>query len=84
VLNKCIIHSKCSEITLHAVQSDEELTIMIEDDGVGFDQEEVQKKRGLGLKSAASRIKMLKGDLLIDSVIGRGTIVTILVPVRYI
>ncbi len=84
VLNNCIIHSQCREITLQAIQSREEITIMIEDDGVGFDQEEIRSKRGLGLESAASRIKMLKGDLLIDSVIGRGTIVTMLVPVRVI
>ena len=51
---------------------------MIEDDGKGFELTEQQQ--GMGLKSALSRIEGLGGRFLIDSKLGRGTIITIILP----
>lgn len=82
VLNNCIMHSQCREITLQAIKSEDEITIMVEDDGIGFDPENIKENKGLGLQGTLTRIKNLKGELLIDSVPQRGTIVTILVPIR--
>lgn len=82
VLNNSIIHSQCREITLQAIQTGDEITLMIEDDGIGFDPMVIQEKKGLGLNGAASRIRSLKGEFLIDSVAGRGTIITILIPFK--
>lgn len=79
IINNIIIHSKGTEITIQIIQNQEDITIMIEDNGVGFDTEAVNNK-GLGLKSTASRIENLNGSLYIDSAIGKGTIVTIILP----
>ena len=79
-LNNVIMHAEGNEINIQIIQNHEDLTVMIEDNGKGFDPSQLDDKKGMGLKSAASRIQSLKGELLIDSAQGRGTIITIIVP----
>lgn len=79
-LNNIIMHAEGSEINIQVIQTPADLTVMIEDNGKGFITNPRDGNKGLGLKSAASRIQSLNGELLIDSVKGRGTIVTIIVP----
>jgi two-component system, NarL family, sensor kinase len=79
-LNNVMMHAEGTEINIQIIQNHEDLTVMIEDNGKGFDPSQVDGKKGMGLKSAASRIQSLKGELLIDSAQGRGTIITIIVP----
>ncbi len=76
--NNIILHAEASEINVEILQSKTDLTIMIEDNGKGFDARE--DGPGLGLKSTVSRIEGLGGRLLIDSKPGRGTIITIIIP----
>lgn len=82
IVGNIIQHSKGREMSIQIVQNDEDLTIMVEDDGVGFDQKSLQSSKGLGLKSTISRIKSLNGQLFIDSVEGKGTIISIIVPIK--
>jgi two-component system, NarL family, sensor kinase len=80
IINNIIMHAQGSEITIQIIQNQEDITVMIEDNGVGFDTEALNNK-GLGLKSTASRIESLSGSFFIDSAIGKGTIVTIIIPI---
>jgi len=80
VVNNILSHADGSEINIQIIQNHEDITIMIEDNGVGFDFQQQENSKGLGLKSLISRIEGLKGKVFIDSVVGRGTIVTIVVP----
>ena len=80
VVNNILSHADGSEINIQIIQNHEDITIMIEDNGVGFDFQQHENSKGLGLKSLISRIEGLKGKVFIDSVVGRGTIVTIVVP----
>lgn len=65
-------------------------SIKIEDNGVGFDTREltdvfVTKTRGYGLNNINQRIKFYFGEeygLLFDSAPGKGTLVTILLPIQ--
>ncbi len=61
------------------------VTFMVEDNGVGFDVEEVGSrevcKKGLGLASIKERVRMLGGSLSLDSQKGLGTRITFTVPV---
>ncbi len=81
ILNNSVRHSECSTIYIHALQDVEELTIMIEDNGNGFEVS-LDKSKGMGLKNAAFRMEGLGGQFLVDSVPGRGTIVTLIIPVN--
>ena len=59
---------------------DDELTIEVHDDGVGFDTAAVA--RGLGTASMASRAAHLGGDCDIESAVGAGTTVRVRLPLR--
>lgn len=81
IINNILMHAKGSEINIQIVQNDEDITVMIEDNGVGFELKSISAASGgLGLKSARSRVVGINGKFYIDSVIGRGTIITIVVP----
>ncbi len=59
------------------------VTVAVEDDGSGFNPDEVlegaQRRRG-GLVSLRERVRMLGGDLTVESAIGRGTRVRFHIP----
>jgi two-component system, NarL family, sensor kinase len=73
-------HSAGSEISVQILQTDDDLLIMIEDDGKGFDVDHPGNNKSFGLKNTRSRVESLNGQLLIDSMTKRGTIITITIP----
>jgi signal transduction histidine kinase len=75
-------HADGTEINVQLLQNEDDLTIMIEDDGKGFDVENPAILKRFGLKNARSRVESLNGQFLIDSVAGRGTIITITIPLK--
>lgn len=72
MLHNAIKHSKASEILLQINREGDELVIQFEDDGVGFDPQNL-KRKGMGLGNIQSRIDYLKGSVERDSTIGEGT-----------
>ena len=72
LLNNAVKHSKAKEILVQLSKQEEELVILFEDDGVGFDPENLQRV-GMGLENIKSRVNYLKGNVHIDSQIGKGT-----------
>lgn len=80
VLNNILKHAKAETIDIQMICNEEDLTIMIEDDGVGFDVDGVSKTRGLN--NIFTRIENIDGSVYIDSKLDRGTIFTIIVPVK--
>ena len=54
----------------------------ISDGGSGFDAEEAMKGRGIGITSMRERLKLVEGELSIDSEPQRGTVVHAKVPIR--
>jgi len=82
IINNALKHADCTQIDIQIIQNKDEFTLMIEDDGKGFDTQQVTNNKGFGLKQATSRIEGLNGQLYIDSMPGRGTIVTISLPLN--
>ncbi len=79
LLNNALKHAKAGEIDVQVNKNEHELLIMVEDNGVGFNQDEVE--RGLGLGNLQSRVNLLKGEINIDSVKGQGTSVVVHIPI---
>ncbi|MBF9223552.1 tetratricopeptide repeat-containing sensor histidine kinase [Hymenobacter ruricola] len=73
-------HARASEINLQLIRHAHELTLLVEDDGAGFDPAALGEGAGLGLRNMASRVAYLGGVLDVDSRPGRGTTVTATVP----
>jgi signal transduction histidine kinase len=80
IINNIIKHSGSTEFSIQIIQNNEDITVMIEDNGVGFSPDEANDGKGLGLKSTDSRIKSMNGQFFIDSLPGQGTIVTMIIP----
>src|SRR4030095_8590479 len=55
-----------------------QIELRVSDDGSGFNSSE--NKKGLGLTSMQERVRPLRGHVCIDSKQGRGTVVSVKVP----
>jgi signal transduction histidine kinase len=58
-----------------------QIGVQIVDAGVGFDPTHVHRAAGLGLVSMRERVAALNGQLTIDAVPGRGTRITVRLPI---
>lgn len=82
MMNNILKHSKASEVTIQLNKDENNLNIVVEDNGIGFDHEAALQKNGMGLKSIETRIKQLKGSVSYDTGKGRGTTTIIDIPVE--
>ncbi|MDD2965109.1 MAG: sensor histidine kinase [Bacteroidales bacterium] len=80
ILNNIIHHSQASSVCFQMIFDQNELTIMAEDNGCGFNPENPDNHKGMGLNNIRKRVANLQGHVDIDSVIGRGTTITITLP----
>ena len=75
-------HAKARHISLAAAREDHGVFFTIEDDGKGFDREQVlATKKTLGLLAMEERVKILGGSLELFSRKGRGTRISFTIPV---
>jgi PAS domain S-box-containing protein len=81
-LQNAIKHSGTRHFHVSLVGASDEIQVIVRDSGIGFDPEDAIKGRGLGLTSMAERLRMVNGDLSIDSQLQRGTAICARVPVR--
>ncbi len=80
VVSNIIKHANANQISMQLIKHDGELTVMIEDNGVGFDKKKIDSFEGIGLKNIISRVEFLNGNVDFDSTPGQGTTVVIEVP----
>lgn len=81
LVNNSLKHAGCSEMGLSLNQKTDELHIHFWDNGGGFDPEEVLSSGGgLGWQSILGRLKLLDGDIDIQSNLQQGTEVRLQVP----
>lgn len=82
IVTNIIKHAEANEVSIQLIQHENELNVLIEDNGVGFDvQKTLRDANGIGLKNIQSRIEFLKGNVFFDSYPGKGTTITIELPV---
>jgi PAS domain S-box-containing protein len=72
--------AKASSITLQGLSNG--IRLLIEDNGVGFDPEEVRKKAGIGLSSMRERVRLLNGAIYFASKSGQGTQIEVFIPTK--
>ncbi len=79
--NNTLKHSKANRAQIKLHQSDNELKISIQDDGIGFDTDKLPKKSaGIGLSQIEARIKNMNGVFDIYSKPKNGTLITLVIP----
>ena len=82
-LNNVTKHARASQAIVRLQQERQEICCSVQDDGAGFDVEEVlarSGKRGLGLLGIQERVNTLGGTHQIISTPGRGTELRITIP----
>jgi signal transduction histidine kinase len=80
LINNIINHANAKTATLQIIRNDDVLSIVMEDDGVGFNIDEIVE--GHGLISIRSRVDAFGGKINIDSNNNRGTTIIIELPVE--
>jgi two-component system, chemotaxis family, CheB/CheR fusion protein len=80
-------HASATQVKIEVGRQGEAIIIRIEDNGIGFDPEEVrsrqQKRGGFGLFNIEERLALIGGRLEIDTASGQGTRMTIIAPVGW-
>jgi len=79
LVNNVIKHAKASQLLVQLIELEDELTLLIEDDGMGI-ATSIQGK-GIGLELLYNEIAYYGGKLEITSNHGRGTSVLITMPI---
>lgn len=85
-VNNTIRHAGASELDISLHNNAEGVSLLIEDNGKGFDMiaegKDHSSNTGLGLKNIQSRIAFLQGTVEWDSSPGNGTVTTIFIPAK--
>ncbi len=82
IVNNTIKHAGASTLFIQITKGNDEISLMAEDNGKGFDVSEITGYSSTGLQHMKSRIENLNGTIFIDSTKGRGTIISILIPLQ--
>lgn len=75
-------HARARRVVIDVKQSQDQVTVTVEDDGEGFDPERLAPHEQVGLLSMRERTALAGGQLRIDTARNEGTRVTVLVPSR--
>jgi PAS domain S-box-containing protein len=83
-MNNIVKYALAKKVFVNLVRKGEELSLSIEDDGIGFDQKKIMKATGkeltLGLLIMRERAEQLDGDFTLESQSGKGTHILVEIP----
>jgi PAS domain S-box-containing protein len=79
-LQNAIKHSAEHNFTVELHGTKEGISLTVSDSGIGFNWQDAMNRRGIGLISMRERIRLVNGELSIQSEPGRGTTVFARVP----
>ncbi len=83
LINNVIKHAYATKLSVQLVQNEEDIMLILEDNGIGFKAEsKIIDMKGSGLHNIKSRIENLHGTIFIDSKKNRGTIISINIPLK--
>ncbi|RNF38197.1 sensor histidine kinase [Planococcus salinus] len=80
-VSNAIRHGKATEIEVEVEWMKEHVSLVIKDNGVGFDQSLV-KDQSFGLIGMKERIDLIEGDFFINSSPGNGTMLMFQIPLK--
>ncbi len=75
-------HAKANRVNIRLKEDTDKIILEVEDDGIGISEEEIHNPRSLGLLGMRERALLFEGSIDITGGQGRGTIVTVNVPVK--
>ncbi len=79
-VTNAIKHANAKEINVQLLEHAKSISLIIEDDGVGFDPDNLPGETGNGIYNIRERIKILNGQIEIISKHNEGTLINTRVP----
>ncbi|MEO1052187.1 MAG: tetratricopeptide repeat protein [Bacteroidota bacterium] len=69
-VNNIIKYSDAQKILIQITKDEDEITLLIEDDGTGFDREKLEHGSGHGWKNIQARTALMSGEVFIENQVG--------------
>jgi signal transduction histidine kinase len=82
ICNNIIKHAKAQTVSLSIQEKENGIELQVSDDGIGFtlDSPAGKAHNGVGMRSLKSRAVLFKGRIHINSILNKGTIISIFIP----
>lgn len=80
LLSNAIKHGKANFIRIRLLDNDESIQLFFSDDGIGFQEDALQHKKGMGVMNIENRVEMLRGTMNIVSNANQGVEFEITLP----
>jgi signal transduction histidine kinase len=80
LISNVLKHSNATKLTIQLQKNEDQINLIIEDNGQGFDPS--KEFTGIGLKNITSRVKSIDGQINFDSLPQKGTTVIIDIPLK--
>jgi signal transduction histidine kinase len=81
-LTNIVKHAKAKLVSVNIKIEDKRILTLISDNGKGFNVVESKKKNSLGLKTIFERIKIMNGNISVDSELNKGTHFIFSIPLK--
>ncbi|MBI4646967.1 MAG: sensor histidine kinase [Bacteroidia bacterium] len=78
IMNNIIKHAEAEKVNIEILKNNNAVTLIINDNGKGFDISKIEKSSGIGWKNIFSRVSFLNGSINIDSKHNEGTTINII------
>lgn len=79
-IHNALKHSGASHLAITLQFTSQDFSMIIADDGRGFDKDHLQISKGMGMSSMYHRVRLVGGNLQINPIPGRGTTITLSLP----
>lgn len=80
-LNNVIKHAKATDVQLKLEFQRDRIFLIVSDNGIGFDMKQ-KTREGFGILGMKERIKLLEGQIVIQSALGKGTKLFLSIPLN--
>ena len=78
IINNLLKHSKASHVSIQLYNTEQNLMMIVEDNGIGFTSANTNK--GTGILNITTRLEALKGSASFEPGIEKGTLITLKIP----
>ena len=82
LISNAVHQNQATLVKIQTDMGDSTIKLSVDDNGKGFDPEAIEKEANLGLKLIKERAEMIGGSFEIDSAPGKGSRVTLSIPVH--
>ena len=82
LISNVLKYAKATQLMIQMNRIDEVLNIMVEDNGIGFDQKTALQRSGAGLSNIEARLRGLNGTIQFENRPVGGTTVIINIPIQ--